>query len=142
MQFALPARANYAKHSRPLLYGMPNCSSNSRPTVYASFHNCHGFYQVVNLEITCELANSRLLCLFLLVLVPRLREFPNVRNLSNLFCAVRRLRVAADHEIVRLPHVQPPERGLRLARQRPQGEGRVQGKQTQIEFEAQSLTCR
>ena len=64
VQFALPARANYAKHSRPLLYGMPNCSSNSRPTVYASFHNCHGFYQVVNLEITCQLANSRLLCLW------------------------------------------------------------------------------
>ena len=138
MQFALPARANYAKHSRPLLYGMPNCSSNSRPTVYASFHNCHGFYQVVNLEITCQLANSRLLCLWFCSLGCVISK-KALRNLSNLFCAVRGLRVAAGHEIVRLPHVQPPERGLRLARERPQGEGRVQGKQTQREFEVLSL---
>ena len=131
VQFALPARANYAKHSRPLLYGMPNCSSNSRPTVYASFHNCHGFYQVVNFEIAYELANSRRLCL--------LCWFWSLDCVSSkqLFCAVRRRRVAAVHEIMWLPHVQPPERGLRLARQRPQGEGRVQGKQTQRELKMQ-----
>ena len=46
---------------------------------------------------------------------------------------VRRLRVATVHAIVRLPHVQPLERGLRLARERPRSEGGMQGKCTHRE---------